>query len=175
MWFSRRKFGLALTVGLGLSACGYQPAFGPSGAAQGLRNQVVLRAPVTRNEFDLAWQFERRLGHADTPVFQLNYELSVSQDGVGVTPQQEIIRNNVVGRLTYSLTDMASGAVLTGGSVDNFTGFSVDSVDVSVSPPSTNATISTLSAQRDAERRLMVILADQVVTQLIATAPGWAQ
>lgn len=174
MWSSRRKFGFGLAAVIGLTACGYSPAYGPKGSARNLFNRVEFKTPASRNEFDLVGQFEQRLGHGEDAKFRLTYDVSTSQDGTGLTPAQERIRFNVVGRLSYTLTDTTSGQVLTRGTVENFTGYSVASVDVTATPPGTSATISTLSAKRDASRRLMVILADQVVTRLIASSPGWA-
>jgi LPS-assembly lipoprotein len=45
---------------------------------------------------------------------------------------------------------------VTSGSVDNFTGYSA-----------TGTTVATLAAERDAQERLMTILADQIVTRLL--------
>ena len=57
-----------------------------------------------------------------------------------------------------------SDRVLTQGKVENFTGYSVTSLIVSIQ-----------SVTRDANERLMVILADQITARLIATAPDWQQ
>ncbi|MEE9427030.1 MAG: LPS assembly lipoprotein LptE [Paracoccaceae bacterium] len=175
MSFSRRNFGLALVALSFAAACGYTPVYGPGGSAAQLQAQVAMDAPDNRNEFDLVRQLEQRLGHTLNPTYRLSYQIGTTQNGVGVTPEQEIIRFNVVGEVTYTLTKIASGVVLTNGSVDTFTGFSAGAVDVTASPPSTNATIATLSAQRDANARLMVALADQIVTQLLASSSDWLQ
>jgi len=175
MSLSRRAFALKIGSLAGLAACGYTPIYGPGGAAGQLRGKIAMQPPQNRREFDLVNQLEQRLGHATEPTYLLTYTLEVEQDGVGVTPDQEIIRNNVFGKVTFSLTDSITGAVLTSGSTDTFTGFSVGPVDVSATPPSTNATIATLAAERDANARLMVALADQIVTRLLATSPAWLQ
>ncbi|NKW71882.1 hypothetical protein HGD85_02710 [Rhodobacteraceae bacterium R_SAG10] len=158
-----------------VSGCGYTPAFAPGGAASELRISVAIDAPNDRNEFDLFKQLELRLGRPEVPRLRLSYEIEAVKDGVGVTPGQEIIRFNIFGKVSFSLTDIATGEVLSSGSTDTFTSFSVGSVDVTAIPPSTNATIATLAAERDANARLMVALADQIVTRLIATAPVWAR
>ena len=157
-----------------LAGCGYTPAFAPGRAASELRISVAIDAPDDRNEFDLVKQLELRLGRPDTARLRLSYKIETVQDGVGVTPGQEIVRFNIFGKVSFTLTDIATGDVLTSGSTDAFTSYSVGSVDVSAIPPSTNATIATLAAERDANSRLMVALADQIVTRLIATAPDWA-
>ena len=53
------------------------------------------------------------------------------------------------------------GAVVTQGNVGGFTGYSA-----------TGSTVATTAARTDAQDRLMVILADQIVTRLIAAAPA---
>lgn len=175
MSLSRITLGFVLILFTALAGCGYTPAFAPNGAANELRILVAMDAPSNRNEFDLVGQLEQRLGRAATPRFRLSYKIDTSKDGVGVTPEQEIVRFNIFGKVRFSLTDIATGAVLTSGSTDTFTGYSVGSVDVTATPPGTNATIATLAAERDAEARLMVALADQIVTQLIATSGTWAR
>lgn len=175
MSLSKFAFGFVLILFTALAGCGYTPAFAPDGPANKLRIQVAMDAPNDRNEFDLVGQLEQRLGHSTAPRFRLSYNIDTSKDGVGVTPGQEIVRFNIFGKVRFTLTDIATGAVLTSGSTDTFTGYSVGSVNVAATPPGTNATIATLSAERDAEARLMVALADQIVTQLIATSGTWAR
>jgi len=172
MWLSRRRFGLMLPASL-LAACGFTPAYGPSGPAKQLRVQVAMDVPRNRNDFDLVKQLELRLGRATAPVYRLAYRVDTVQEGVGVTPGQEIVRINVFGKVKFTLTDATTGEVLVSGSTDTFTGYSVGAVDAAAIPPSTNATIATLAAERDANARLMVALADQIVTRLIATSPTW--
>ncbi len=166
-----RRFFLATLAAL--TGCGYTPAFAPGGAAADLRVSVAIDPPDDRNEFDLVKQLELRLGRPDAPRLRLSYKIETVQDGVGVTPGQEIVRFNIFGKVSFSLTDIATGEVLTSGSTDTFTSYSVGSVDATAIPPSTNATISTLAAERNANARLIVALADQIVTRLIATTPEW--
>lgn len=175
MWSSRRLLVCALIGFTALAGCGYTPAFAPGGPAASLPNHIAVAAPKTEDAFDFVLQVEQRLGHADDALYRLSYDISTRQQGVGVTPGQEIIRYNVFGQVNYVLTRLSDSVVVSRGNTDTFTGYSVGSVDVTATPPSTNATISTLAAQRDAHTRLMTALADQVVTRLIASAPDWAQ
>ncbi|MDZ4134280.1 MAG: hypothetical protein U1D06_01625, partial [Paracoccaceae bacterium] len=75
-----------------------------------------------------------------------------------------ITRFNLTGTVDWGLTDMVSGARLTGGRVQSFTSYSA-----------TGSTVAGLSAEEDASLRLMRILADKIVTQLLATSGQWAQ
>ena len=54
-----------------------------------------------------------------------------------------------------------NGAELLTGTVENFSGFSTS-----------DSTVATRAARQDAEERLSIMLADQIVTRLIASAPG---
>ena len=105
-----------------ISACGFAPAFGPAGNAGNLHGKVQMEDPANRNDFDLTGQLEQRLGHATEPAYRLTYDARTTEDGTGLTPAQERIRFNVVGSVQFSLKDISSGAVLTRGSVSNFTG-----------------------------------------------------
>jgi len=167
-----RRFFLVST--LLFAGCGFTPAYGPGGAASVLRGTVIVDPPTDRNSFNLVGQLERKFGQVLTPRYALSYTLRVSEDGVGVTPEQELVRFNVVGKATYSLRDISSGSLLTSGSVNNFTAYTVGSIDTSVSPPRTSSTIATLAAKRDARSRLMVAIADQIFTKLIATSGDWS-
>jgi len=165
---------LVLTV-IALAGCGYQPAFAPSGPASNLPVQISVDAPDNRNEFLFVQQLEKRVGRPVQPRYRLSYQINTTLDGIGVTPQQEIFRNSIVGKAAFTLIDTSTDKIVTRGSVDSFTSYTVASVDPSATPPSTNATISSDSAKRDANARLMVILADMLVTRLVATAGTWSK
>ena len=59
----------------------------------------------------------------------------------------------------FSLRDMTTDKVLTSGKVENFTSYSAE-----------GTTVSELAAKQDAEERLMLIMADQMITELTAKA-----
>ena len=61
----------------------------------------------------------------------------------------------------FVLTETASGAEVTRGQVSTFTSYST-----------TGTTIATMSAEQDAHDRLARMLADQVVTRLLAIDPA---
>ena len=160
MSLSRRAF---LVVSLAtLAACGFTPVYAPSGAGNGLRNAILVGEPDSRNEFAFVSQMEQRLGRAQAAPYALNYTIETRSEGVGITPAQETTRYNLFGMVTYDVIDRASGAKVSSGVVENFTGYSA-----------TSLIVGTRSVTRDANERLMVILADQVVTRLIATSKDW--
>ena len=69
-------------------------------------------------------------------------------------------RFHLIGQADYTLIDVASGFAVQSGSVDNFVGYSA-----------TGTTVATLATRREAQERLMTILADQIVLRLQANAP----
>ncbi|SIO48221.1 LPS-assembly lipoprotein [Rhodovulum sp. ES.010] len=154
----RRTFLFGLSA-LALAGCGFRPAYGPGGAAEGLRDSIAVDPPDTRNGFALVERLEARLGRAEAPRYRLSYRTSIDREGLGVSAVQETTRYNLVGGLDFQLRDLGSGEIVQSGRVAAFTAYSA-----------TGSTVATLAAERDAERRLMVMLADRLVTRLIATA-----
>ena len=168
-----RRFVLTCLAALG--ACGFTPAYGPNGPARALNSAIRVEPPSNRDSFTFVKQLELRLGQPQTARYGLTHSIRVSQDGVGLTSSQETTRYNVVGTATFALTDLETDKIVLSDQVTTFTGYSVGTVDTTVSPPSTSSTISTRAAEQDAHDRLMVALADQVVTRLTASSADWAQ
>lgn len=154
-----RGLGLLGLAGMAVSACGFSPAYGPNGQASRLQNAILADAPGNRDQYLLIQQFEDRLGRGTDGRYALGYSYAISGARMGVTSDNVTTRANLVGRVTFSLRDRVTDAVVLSGSVDGFTGYST-----------TGSTTATEAAQRDALRRLAVLLADKMVTQLIASA-----
>ena len=142
-----------------LSACGFQPVYGPGAPALGLRDQITIAAPSDEEGFALVRRLEERLGTASGP-YELRAEILITEDAVGILTDGTITRYNVQGAVPWQL--MAGEQVLTSGREDSFTSYSA-----------TSTTVATIFAQRDARSRLMVILADRIVAELLRTAPDW--
>ncbi|SEQ00397.1 LPS assembly lipoprotein LptE [Thalassovita taeanensis] len=161
MWLSdRRNTLLALVALAALTACGFAPAYGPSGQADKLLGAILVDAPETRDDQLLVRQIETRLGRADLPRYALGYDLKVVEERMAVSATNITTRFNLVGSVRYALRDTDTGDILTTGTVSHFTGYST-----------TGTTVATLAAERDAHERLSSILADQIVARLIAASP----
>jgi LPS-assembly lipoprotein len=152
-----RRFLLCLP--LALAACGFQPVYGPGGTGSALQNRVLVDTPGDRDSYLLTREIEQRLGRADAPVYGLALITVTREEAMAIDTQGNINRYNLIGMVTYALRDMTSGEILTSGKVENFTGYST-----------TGSTVATLAAEKDAQIRLMTILADQIVTRLHTTA-----
>ncbi|MDX1780799.1 MAG: LPS assembly lipoprotein LptE [Thalassovita sp.] len=161
MWLSDRRTFLALLSAAALTGCGFSPVYAPGGAGQALLNSIAVDAPETRDEQTLMREIETRLGRSSAPRYALSYDLEVREERMAVSATNITTRFNLIGKADYTLTDTGTDAVVTQGSVDQFTGYSA-----------TGTTVATLAAERDAHERLAKILADLIVTRLIAAAPG---
>jgi len=154
--FNRR---ILFLLPLALMACGFTPVYAPGGTASALRGKVEVAEPESVNSYLLVQNLEERLGRPNVPVYSLSLTLLTGEQGQAVTASNETTRYSVVGKVDYVLSDIASKEPVASGSVENFTGYSA-----------TGSTVETLSSERDAHERLMVILADQITTQLYTTA-----
>jgi LPS-assembly lipoprotein len=164
MSLSDRRFvlrGLALwgLAGLGLAACGFTPAYGPTGQARRLQDSILADAPSNRDDYLLVQQIESRLGRGTDGPYALGYSYSISSAAMAITAENVTARVNLVGRVSFVLRDRVTDAVLLRGSVDGFTGYST-----------TGSTTATEAARRDARARLAVLLADQMIIRLTAAA-----
>ena len=155
-----RRAVLGLT--LALTACGFAPAYGPGGPAAGINGTIRAADPSDKNAFDLVARLDQRLGRPKTDRYDLTYIITTQAIGVGITPDNAITRYNLKGAVDWTLTDRGTGARLTGGKVESFTSYSA-----------TGSTVAGLAAEEGAAARLMSILADQIVTRLIATSGDW--
>lgn len=157
-WSDRR----AVLLGLALAGCGFTPVYGPGGTAGDLFGTIAVDPPRDAEGFAFVRHLERRLGISETPVYRLAAQLSVTEEDLGVTPDQVISRYQLVGVARFSLVRLDTQAVATNGTVDSFTSYSA-----------TGTPFATQTAERDARDRLMVALADLIVARLMATRGDW--
>lgn len=156
MW-SRRAI---LTVSLLAAACGFTPVYGPDGAGTRLHGQVRVADPVTADDYAFLRRMTERLGPADSGKYDLSYSLRIGVVPQAITTDEVATRFSLNGTAVYKLTENASGATVAQGEVSNFTSHST-----------VGTVIATSAAEQDARQRLATMLADQVVTRLLAAAP----
>ncbi|MBW6505933.1 MAG: hypothetical protein K0B00_04190 [Rhodobacteraceae bacterium] len=162
MWFSDRR---SLLISLAaLAGCGFTPAFGPGGGAGVLLGAVVPDAPATRDDFALTRRLAERLGPPEAPRFRLAYTVATAASGQAIKPDNATTRFSLHGTAAFRLIAIGSGAELLAGEVDGFTSWSAS-----------GTTVATRAAEDDAHVRLMRILADQIVTRLLADATSLPQ
>ena len=153
---SRRAFLLSLTA---LSACGFSPVYAPGGQAHDLRGRIAIAAPSDEEGFALVERLEERLGQPRGADLVLTAGILLDEEAVGFLPDGSISRYNISGRVVWRLTRATDGTQVLAGDERSFTSYAA-----------TSTTVATTFAQRDARRRLMVILADRVVQDILARA-----
>ena len=159
---SDRRSVLALLSLAPLAACGFTPAFGTGGPAEQLLGSVHTADPTEKTGFDFVQRVEERLGRPTTPLFDLAYTITTRPVGVGITTAGAITRFNLTGSVDWTLTRRSDGSHLASGREASFTSYSA-----------TGSTVAGLTAATDAGLRLMRLLADQVITKLVAVSAAW--
>ena len=157
MLWSRRG---VLLAALALAACGFAPVYGPGGTGTRLQDKVRTADPRTPDDFAFAGRIAERLG-PDGTRYELDWRLRIAVVPQAITPNEITTRYSLNGTASYVLTEIASGRTVARGQVSSFTSYST-----------TGTTIATLAAEQDAHKRLARLLADQVVTRLLALDPA---
>lgn len=143
---------------LAVAACGLTPVYGPDGADRRLFGRIRPQDPETFEDFAFNRRLAERLGPEADGALQLEYRLSIGVVSQAITPEEVTTRYSLNGTADFALRD-AAGVVLVQGRVSGFTSYST-----------TETTIATLTAEADARQRLAQMLADQVVTRLLAAS-----
>jgi LPS-assembly lipoprotein len=152
----RRAFLLSLTA---LAGCGFSPVYGPGGQAEGLRGRIDVATPNDEEGFALVERLEERLGEPAGADLALTADIFLAEERLGFQRDGSSSRINVSGRVNWEITRLSSGVLVMNGSERAFTSYAA-----------TSTTVATTFAQRDSRRRLMVILADQIVQDILARA-----
>ena len=162
MSWSRRA--ILLSGALALAACGFTPVYGPGGTGGKLFGKIRAADPKTPDDFSFAGRIAERMGPDSAARFALDYRLRIAVVPQAITLDEVTTRYSLNGTADFVLTETASGAEVTRGQVSTFTSYST-----------TGTTIATMSAEQDAHDRLARMLADQVVTRLLAIDPATLQ
>ena len=155
LFYNRRRFGVVLAAAA-LAGCGFTPVYGPDGTGAALLGQLSLDPPQDRNDYLLQRRIEERLGQATAGAWRLSTQIKTEDIGLGFTTDGDITRYNINGTTDYTLRRTGSSEIFRQGKIQHFTSYSA-----------TGTTVATLAAKRDAEVRLMTILADQIIDQLL--------
>ena len=139
-----------------LGACGFKPIYASgSQVGRGLQN-IKLSAPTNREAYIFARSFEERLGRNLGASTTLQYNISIYDQGLDL---RDVSISQKIGSVSYQLIDEAGGDVIASGNVEGFTSYSSEG-NLSV------------ASQHDASERLLIILADRVISKLAAQLPA---
>ena len=152
----RRRLLTALAACAASAGCGFRPLYGESGGA--LLGQVQPVGLAGRAGYHFGQQLRRRLGRPEADAaFELETALSFEREGLAISASDDVTRYDVTGSARFTLRRRADGVVVSEGVATSVTAFST-----------TATPYATEVAERDAERRLAVDLADRVFARIAA-------
>ena len=161
--FNRRHM-LALALGLGVSACGFEPVYKQGTTASALQGQIDIDLVKGRNGFELREELENQLGFADgNAPYILTFKLTTTETGLAVTEDEGTTRTNLNGVAAFTVRRRDTGTVVYQDSVKNVTAYGTRS-----------ATFPSAVAKRDANTRLVKALAGQIANRIAITSDDWA-
>jgi len=147
----------ALALLLPLSACGFQPMYGPSLSPQ-LAN-IYVEPVGERDGYELRNSLIDLLGSDGRTAgkrYHLTITLRESNQGVALRNDAAITRYNDTVAANFVLTDM-NGKTLTEGSQTSLTAYNV-----------TSSPYATMAAQQDADKRAALDIAERIRLDLAA-------
>ncbi|WP_442773057.1 LPS assembly lipoprotein LptE [Paenirhodobacter enshiensis] len=143
----------------GLAGGGERRGGDGEGGGPRLRGHARRAAPKTRDDFYFTRRISERLDPVSVPRYRLGYTITTDSLGEAVSPTNATTRYSLTGNCDYVLRDGGTNAVLLAGRVAGFTSWSAS-----------GTVVASDAAEEDAHRRLMAILADNLVTRLTAQA-----
>jgi len=155
MWLSDRRTFLA-AGGAILTGCTLQPA-NQLHSVDDILTSITLETPRDRRSFYFRNALEDRLSTSTpSPLYGLSYRISTSTTRSAIAPDGQSLRQQVEGSVTFMLRQLSDNAVIYTQNRRAFVGYSTN-----------GSSAATQAASRDAERRLMRQLADQVILDIM--------
>jgi LPS-assembly lipoprotein len=148
----------ALAALLALSGCGLQPIYsgGASGAVASSLSAIQV-APIPERA---GWLVRNALvdrlgGEASSPSYRLEVELDDDLTGFGIRGDSAVTRERRTLRARYRLVELSSGQVVLDATAGSDVGIDVVSSEY-----------ATVAAERTAQERLAMVIADQMVSRV---------
>lgn len=166
-WSRRGLRAAALAAAVALAACGFEPLYDPAGPAAAVAGRVEVEVIPGTPGFLMRERLVERLGPAAAPTHRLAIELGFDQVGVAITEDDVTSRFDVVGVADWHLIPFGADTPAIAEEARAVTGYSAPS-------SATTSSLAILSARRDAEERLALLLADRIARRIAVAAPDWA-
>ena len=155
--FDKKKYLFALLLGVFVAACSFEPAWmAQDQKAKILWQKIDIKKPKTSNEFHLNRHLAARLGNAKDSKLFLKYELFTETKRTALSFDGKAYRIRIHGEVIFSLIHSSTNVVLVSSSVRDSLGYS-DAI----------LAVTDQASERDAYARLMVLLGDKIVDELL--------
>ena len=157
--FNTEKYLLALLLGVFVASCSFEPAWiATDNKIKTLWQRVDLREPITSNEFRLNRYLASRIGDAKDADFLLEYQLFTETKRTAFSFDGRANRIRIIGEVKFSLIHREKDTILLSSSVKDSLGYS-DAI----------LAVTDQASERDAYKRLMVLLGDRIVDELLSS------
>ena len=155
--FDKKKYILSLLFSIFISSCSFEPAWiAGNNKSKILWQKVDLIKPKTSNEFRLNRYLVSRVGDAKDVKFLLKYELFTDTKRTALSFDGKAYRIRIQGEVKFSLIHNSKNIILVSSSVKDSLGYS-DAI----------LAVTDQASERDAYARLMVLLGDKIVDELL--------
>lgn len=166
-WSDRALRASALAGALALAGCGFEPLYDPAGPAASVAGRVEVAVIPGTTGYLMRERLVERLGEGGAPTHRLAVDLKLSQVGVALTEDDVTSRFDVVGVADWKLTPIAGTVPAMAEEARAVSGYSAPT-------SATTSAFAILSARRDAEERLALVLADRIAQRIAVEAAAWS-
>tara|TARA_B100000902_G_C26951593_1_gene736091 strand:- start:113 stop:616 length:504 start_codon:yes stop_codon:yes gene_type:complete len=157
--FDKKKYLFTLLLSVFVAACSFEPAWvAKEHKAKVLWQKIELKEPKTSNEFHLNRHLASRLGKAKNSDLYINYELFTETKRTALSFDGKAYRILIHGEVNFSLIKNGDNKILVRSSVEGRLGYSDSTL-----------AITDQASERDAYARLMVLLGDRIVDELLSS------
>tara|TARA_B100000902_G_scaffold36219_1_gene43344 strand:- start:73 stop:576 length:504 start_codon:yes stop_codon:yes gene_type:complete len=155
--FDKKKYIFSLLLSIFISSCSLEPAWmAGNNKSKILWQKIDLKEPKTSNEFRLNRYLVSRVGDAKDAKFLLKYELFTDTKRTALSFDGKAYRIRIHGEIKFSLIHNSNNTILVSSTVKDSLGYS-DAI----------LAVTDQASERDAYARLMVLLGDKIVDELL--------
>ena len=142
-----------------LGACGFEPVYAPSTSTNSVRSNFDLSAPTDRGTYQFYLNLKGQISDNPQAQYALAYTISQSATNAATDADGKSHRGVLKESLAYRITRKINGDTLKTRNVKGFTSYSALA-----------SSVASDAAGRDAKKRLMKILSDNLVDELMMVA-----
>ncbi len=142
-----------------LSACGFEPAYVSTNAGKSIRNNFDLMAPTDRGTYQFYHDLKGQISDNPQGKYALSYSISKNTTNAAIDADGRSHRSLLKGALDYKITSKTTGDTVTKNRIVGFTSYSALA-----------SSVASNASGRDATKRLMKILSDNLVDDLMLAA-----
>ena len=142
-----------------LGACGFEPVYAQSTSTNSVRNNFDLSAPTDRGTYQFYHNLKGQISDNPQAQYALSYTISQSATNAATDADGKSHRGVLKGSLAYRITGKINGETVKTGNVKGFTSYSALA-----------SSVASDAAGRDSTKRLMKILSDNLVDELMMVA-----